>query len=621
MDSRLEIAVARQDRGTHEVVRRDDLVDLGRQVAGIADAGRAAVGREVEAELFEVRQQVGLSEVFGDDARSRRERSLDVLLHRQPGLDRLLRQQPGREQHAGVRGVGARRDRSDQHVAIADRKARRGVPDDGLGVFRRGHRRLVVDHLAHRARCFGRDRRRVAIGRAALRLDRVAAVQQLSRLVESVLRRRLREQRRELALHLADLDAVLRPLGAGEARRNCAEVELDHGRVVDISGLRHAEQFLRTEVGLEILDLALASAGPSEVLDGALVDRKEAHRRAVLGRHVGDRRAIGQGERLGALAEELDELADHFLLAQDFGDGEHEVGRRDAFAQAPAELEADHVGRQKIHRLTEHAGLGLDAADAPADDADAVDHRRVAVGADERVGVVDAVGAPVHAAREVLQVHLVHDAEARRHDAEGVEGLHAPLHEFVALAIAQEFELHVEVERILGAVVVDHDRVVDDQVHRHQRLDGLRVLAHVGRHVAHRRQVGEQRHAGEVLQHDARDDERNLVDALGVGLPARELGHMLGNDLLAVAVAHHAFEDDADRHRQTIHVRIGLRELGQREELALAPRRRLEGLQRLGEVVSGSVHQHDRSLSLRCSAGLRMIMMPPSRDKHRVIRA
>ena len=84
------------------------------------------------------------------------------------------------------------------------------------------------------------------------------------------------------------------------------------------------------------------------------------------------------------------------------------------------------------------------------DHADAVDHRGVAVGADQRVGVVDAVARLVHAARQVLQVDLVHDAEARRHDAEGVERLHAPLHELVALAVALELELHVEVERVLA---------------------------------------------------------------------------------------------------------------------------------------------------------------------------
>ena len=115
-------------------------------------------------------------------------------------------------------------------------------------------------------------------------------------------------------------------------------------------------------------------------------------------------------------AEVLDELADHLRLAQHLGDRQHEIGRGDAFAQRAGEVHADDVRRQEVNRLAEHPRLGLDAADAPADDAEAVDHRRVRVGADERVGIPDAVLLQ-HAAREVLEIHLVHDADARRHDA------------------------------------------------------------------------------------------------------------------------------------------------------------------------------------------------------------
>ena len=53
------------------------------------------------------------------------------------------------------------------------------------------------------------------------------------------------------------------------------------------------------------------------------------------------------------------------------------------------QLEADDLRHEHVQRLAEHHGLGLDAADAPADDAQAIDHRRVAVGADERVGKRD----------------------------------------------------------------------------------------------------------------------------------------------------------------------------------------------------------------------------------------
>ncbi|MNI58094.1 hypothetical protein D3C73_1131890 [compost metagenome] len=179
----------------------------------------------------------------------------------------------------------------------------------------------------------------------------------------------------------------------------------------------------------------------------------------------------------------------------------------------------------------------------------------MAVGAHQRIGVIDVVLLVlVHAARQVFQVDLVDDAKARRHDAEGVKRLHAPLHELVALLVALEFQLHVQVQRILGAEVVDHDRVVDNQVDRHQGLDALGALAHLVSHRPHRGNVRQQRHAGEVLQHDPRHDEGDFIFAAGIGLPVGELLDVFFRDLLAVTVAQHGFQHDADRYREPLHI-------------------------------------------------------------------
>ena len=79
MDARLEVAVAGEHGGADEIVaRRSASLNLGREVAGVADAGGAAIGGDAEAELFEIRQQAGLGQVVGDDARAGRERRLDV---------------------------------------------------------------------------------------------------------------------------------------------------------------------------------------------------------------------------------------------------------------------------------------------------------------------------------------------------------------------------------------------------------------------------------------------------------------------------------------------------------------------------------------------------------------
>src|SRR5690606_40244836 len=63
------------------------------QRAGVADAGRAAVADEVEAELVQVRRQTGALVVVRDDLRAGRQRRLDPRLAGQALLDGLLRQQ------------------------------------------------------------------------------------------------------------------------------------------------------------------------------------------------------------------------------------------------------------------------------------------------------------------------------------------------------------------------------------------------------------------------------------------------------------------------------------------------------------------------------------------------
>ena len=122
-----------------------------------------------------------------------------------------------------------------------------------------------------------------------------------------------------------------------------------------------------------------------------------------------------------------------------------------------------------------------------------------------------------HALGEVLEVHLVHDARPRRHDAEVVERHLAPAQELVPLAVARELQLDVQVERLVRAEVVDLHRVVDHQVDRHQRVDLLRIAAEPLHRGPHRGEVDDARHAGEVLQHDAGRLERHFDAAVAGG--------------------------------------------------------------------------------------------------------
>jgi hypothetical protein len=54
-------------------------------------------------------------------------------------------------------------------------------------------------------------------------------------------------------------------------------------------------------------------------------------------------------------------------------------------------------------------------------------------------------------------------------------------------------------------------RVVDHELGRDQRVDARRVAAELRHRVAHRREVDDGGHAGEVLHDDARRRERDLA--------------------------------------------------------------------------------------------------------------
>ncbi len=180
----------------------------------------------------------------------------------------------------------------------------------------------------------------------------------------------------------------------------------------------------------------------------------------------------------------------------------------------PSRRKPTHRRNQHRDRLAEHRGLGLDAAHAPPDHTQSVHHRRMRVGADERVRIRPrhpaAIG-PEDDAREVLEVHLVHDAGLGRHDAEVGERVLPPAQERVALAVARVLELRVQVKRVSRAEMVHLDGVIDHEFHRLERIDAVRVAAEAGHGVAHRGEIDDGRHAREILQQHTRWGEGDLL--------------------------------------------------------------------------------------------------------------
>ena len=320
-------------------------------------------------------------------------------------------------------------------------------------------------------------------------------------------------------------------------------------------------------VRLDQCDLFLAATGQAQIVDRLAIDRKDAAGGPVFRCHVGDGGAIGQRQVLQAIAVELDELSDHAQRTQHLGHGQHQIGGGGALGQSAGQLEADHLRDQHRRGLSQHGRFGLDAAHAPAQHADAVDHRGVAVGAEHRVGEgqilpVDITGH--HHAREILQIDLVDDARAGWNHLEILERLLTPAQEAITLHVALELDLAVEVQRIGAAEHVNLDRVIDDQLGRDQRIDLTGVAPEFADCIAHRGQVHHARHASEVLQHDACRHEGDFRVRLLVRIPVGHRFDVFRQHAHSVFVPEQVFQENFQRVGQLAQV-IALAECGQAE--------------------------------------------------------
>src|SRR5258707_743547 len=128
----------------------------------------------------------------------------------------------------------------------------------------------------------------------------------------------------------------------------------------------------------------------------------------------------------------------------------------------------------------------------------------------------------------------MHDADSRRNELESLESLLTPLEKLVTLAIALELHVQIEFERTRRTKEIDLHRVIDNQIDRHERLDDFRVASEALHGTAHRREIDNQRNPGEVLQNNARNDERNLGIRRRLRVPVCERFNIFAPDLFPV---------------------------------------------------------------------------------------
>jgi hypothetical protein len=110
---------------------------------------------------------------------------------------------------------------------------------------------------------------------------------------------------------------------------------------------------------------------------------------------------------------------------------------------------------------------------------------------------------------------------------------------------------HVSLAAALaGTESVDLNTVINDQIAGNQWVDGRGVAAEGLHGFAHGCKVNDAGHAGEVLQNNAADHERDFLLSGLLGVVAGQAADVVGGDDRPVNAAEHGLENDADGVRQ-----------------------------------------------------------------------
>jgi hypothetical protein len=251
-----------------------------------------------------------------------------------------------------------------------------------------------------------------------------------------------RQRRVKDGRNIVQRNTILRAARPSDTRHHRAKVKLQDGAILRLGRIGLVEEPLGLHVGFDKGNPLFAAPRKAQVAQGLFVHREDATGCTILRGHIGNRRPVGQRQRGEARAKELDELTHDAKLAQLLSDSQHQIGSGGAFGQRTEELKAHHLRNEHRDRLTEHRGLGLNTTNAPTEYPHTIDHRRMAIGADERIGVGlhRARGARIlitgkDDAGQVFQIDLVDNAVPWRHHLKILERGLAPTQEGIALLI------------------------------------------------------------------------------------------------------------------------------------------------------------------------------------------
>ncbi len=135
----------------------------------------------------------------------------------------------------------------------------------------------------------------------------------------------------------------------------------------------------------------------------------------------------------------------------------------------------------------------------------------------------------------------MHDAVARLDHVDVLERLLGPVDEVEAVFVAAVFDGAVLLEGLrVVTTALDGQRVVDDQLHRHHRVDLGRVAAFVGNGVTQAGKVDQRSLTKDVMAHHAGREPREVEIALALDQLAQR-----GIERSGVAAAHQVLGEHA----------------------------------------------------------------------------
>src|SRR6266487_246674 len=323
------------------------------------------------------------------------------------------------------------------------------------------------------------------------------------------------------AEYLAEIlhgNAVLGAPWPGQTGFDGTEIEFEQVIELWLPHIVRAEQSLCLCVTLDQVNQLLAAPGAAQVEQGFCIDREERRSGTKLRRHVRDGGAVGQCQVAEARAGKLDELGHNTALAQHLRHSQHEVGSSRTIRQRACQPHADDLWGEEVERLSEQYSFRFYTADAPAEDAQAIDHGGVRVGANECIGKSDHVAVLLlchYHGSEVLKVHLVDNAGARRYNTKIAERLLPPAQQGITLAVAFVLSLDIASKGERRAEHIYLHRVIDYEVSRHQGIHSFGVASHASNSGAHGGEIGYRWHACKILQQHASGQERVFRLKLG----------------------------------------------------------------------------------------------------------